>query len=68
MPAPHHSVFTGWMPFLPPNKQHQITEGNTSSYELEDFVGGRFYCPRAIAGGNQRIQIREKTLEFSSTV
>ena len=20
MPAPHHSVFTGWMPFLPPNQ------------------------------------------------
>jgi len=24
MPAPHHSVFfTGQMPFLPPNQQHQ---------------------------------------------
>ena len=22
-PAPHHSVFTGRMPFLPPNQQHQ---------------------------------------------
>jgi len=20
-PAPHHTVFTGWMPFLPPNQQ-----------------------------------------------
>jgi len=28
MPAPHHSVFTGRMPFLPPNRQHQSTEGN----------------------------------------
>jgi len=27
MPVPHHSVFTGWMPFLPPNKQLQSTEG-----------------------------------------
>jgi len=27
MPAPHHSVFTGRMPFLPPNKQRQSTEG-----------------------------------------
>jgi len=26
-PAPHHSVFTGWMPFLPPNQQRQSTEG-----------------------------------------
>jgi len=27
-PAPHHSVFQGRMPFLPPNQQHQSTEGN----------------------------------------
>jgi len=27
MPAPHHSVFTGRMPFLPPNQQRQSTEG-----------------------------------------
>jgi len=26
MPVPHHSVFTGRMPFLPPNQQHQGTE------------------------------------------
>ena len=26
-PAPHCSVFTGRMPFLPPNQQHQSTEG-----------------------------------------
>jgi len=25
--APHHSVFTGGMPFLPPNQQRQSTEG-----------------------------------------
>jgi len=28
LPAPHHSSFTGQMPFLPPNQQHQSTEGN----------------------------------------
>ena len=27
MPAPHYSVFTGRMPFLPPNQQRQSTEG-----------------------------------------
>jgi len=27
MPVPNHSVFTGWMPFLPPNRQRQSTEG-----------------------------------------
>ena len=26
-PAPHHSVFTGRMPFLPPYQQRQSTEG-----------------------------------------
>ena len=26
-PAPHHSVFTDWMPFLPPNQQRQSTAG-----------------------------------------
>jgi len=28
----------------------------------------QFYCPHALADGNQRIRITEKTLEFSSTV
>jgi len=31
-------------------------------------VGAKFYCPHAVADGNQCIQIREQTLEFSSTV
>jgi len=31
-PVPHHSVFTGQMPFLPPNQQRQSTEGT----ELRD--------------------------------
>jgi len=26
MPVPHHSVFTGRMPFLPPNQQRQSTQ------------------------------------------
>jgi len=30
MPAPHHSVFTGRMPFLSPNQQRQSTEGTTN--------------------------------------
>jgi len=28
MPAPHHSAFSGQMPFLPPNQQRQSTEGS----------------------------------------
>jgi len=27
MPAPHHLVFTGQMPFLPPNQHRQCSEG-----------------------------------------
>jgi len=30
MPATHHSVFTGQMPFLPSNQQRQSIEGNVS--------------------------------------
>jgi len=32
MPAPHHSIFTGRMPFLPPNQQRQSTELVFSGY------------------------------------
>jgi len=39
----------------------------TSSQEL-DFVGAKFYIPHALADGNQRIRIREKTLEFSTVL
>jgi len=35
---------------------------------LEDFVGAKVYCPHALADGNQRFRIRDKTLEFSATV
>jgi len=28
------SFFTGWMPFLPPNQQHQSTEGNISVMQI----------------------------------
>jgi len=34
MLAPHHSVFTGRMPFLPPNQQRQSTEGNERGFMI----------------------------------
>jgi len=40
---------------------------STSSKELEDIIGAKFYCLHALAGGNQHIGLTEKTLEFSST-
>jgi len=36
--------------------------------ELEDFVGAKFKRLHALADGNQYIRIREKMLEFSSTL
>jgi len=35
MPVPHHSVFTGRMPFLPPNQQRQSTESKEQEQECE---------------------------------
>jgi len=35
---------------------------------MDDLVNANFYCLYAVADGNQRIQITEKMLEFSSTV
>ena len=38
-PTPHHSFFTGQMPFLPPNQQRQSTEGNSiSTIQLQQFL------------------------------
>ena len=33
MPAPHHLVFTGRMPFLPPNHQRQSTKGTATDID-----------------------------------
>ena len=37
-PAPHHSVFTGRMPFLSPSQQRHSTEGNASSVSSRQVV------------------------------
>jgi len=34
----HHSVFTGWMPFLPPNQQRQSTEGTPIIIIMCEFI------------------------------
>ena len=36
-PAPHHSVFTGRMPFLPHNQQRQSTEGKSLDLNAHTF-------------------------------
>ena len=56
-PPPFYGHYTG-----------QPALAGASSLELEHFVGTKYYCLHALADGNQRIQISEKTLEFSSTL
>ena len=43
-PAPHHSVFTGRMPFLPPNQQRQSTEGNRNTNNIKIAVKMPIYA------------------------
>ena len=53
MPAPHHLVFTGRMPFLPPNQQRQSTESMCA----------------AVASSNRLQQTRQKcTRQAMSTI
>jgi len=42
-PTPRHSVFTGWMPFLPPSQQCQSTEGKRL------YIGNKLRCLNAEA-------------------
>jgi len=38
-PVSHHSLFTGQMPFLPPNQQHESTEGTHACITLYHYYG-----------------------------
>ena len=44
MLVPHHSVFTGQMPFLPPNQQRQSTEGTLPLAVLQKCVTEDAIC------------------------
>ena len=46
MPTPHHSVFTGRMPFLPPNQQRQSTEGTNLLLQLTQYTTQTISAPR----------------------
>jgi len=41
MPAPHHSVFTGRMPFLPPNQQRLSTEGTNITLSMQSKINSK---------------------------
>ena len=43
-PVPRHSVFTGRMPFLPPNQQRQSTEGTLSGKETSFLSINKVNC------------------------
>ena len=67
-PAPHHSVFTGRMPFLPPNQQCQSSEGIvyhnitiTIQHNNKLSPGGETICPRRWQFDSRRIYIRPRT-------
>ena len=63
MPASHHSVFTGRMPFLPPNQQRQSTEGiqSSSCYQWYILIGTQWYqLPEFIpSNSNSRPQLHQ---------
>jgi len=41
-PTPHHSIFTGRMPFLMPNQQCQTIEGKYREYPAKSRLLGRW--------------------------
>ena len=49
MPAPHHSVFTGRMPFLPPNQQRQALKANETRVLESGFLKRK--CGGSLTGG-----------------
>jgi len=53
-PAPHHSVFTGRMPFLPPNQQHQSTKDHVA-YSKKSSPSHR--PPQQSGCGNQQSMV-----------
>jgi len=49
MPVPHHTVFVGQMPFLPPNQQRQSTKGSYHThyqalYECPVYFTSLVFC------------------------
>ena len=64
-PAPHHSVFTGRMPFLPPNQQCQSTGANRSEitviFASTTNYTGHFFQHCYVRYLNTEIQIQDCT-------
>jgi len=64
--ASHSSSLTNHLCYSHYTGQPVLAE--TSSSELKDFIGAKFYCPHALANSNQCTGIWEKTLEFSTVL
>ena len=54
MPVPHHSVFTGQMPFLLPNQQRQSTEGNNDLNMAENVLYAIHYMTDERTDGERK--------------
>jgi len=71
-PAPHHSFFTGRMPFLPPNQQRQSTEGKIHRLTAHKIDSTAFFfhfgeMKNDKEPGYSNISLKCKTLWNSST-
>ena len=68
-PTPHHSVFTGRMPFLPPNQQRQSTEGTSNIHMRQQQIVTHWqYATLAFSACQKRInsRIASRTVEQSA--
>ena len=56
----HHSVFTGRMPFLPPNQQRQSTEGGYTILVCNQPTRSTQQCIRPEVAKSNKISVRVK--------
>jgi len=64
MPAPHHSVFTGRMPFLPPNQQRKALKARQLLCSFGDiWYKGKFYRLDAVSDSHifKTLEVTENT-------
>jgi len=65
-PAPHHSVFTGRMPFLLPNQQCQITEGTGGGNGIQIKISVMRYDTRCYFNMCSKANMSQLNLPMSA--
>ena len=68
MPAPHHSVFKGRMPFLPPNQQRQSTECTYAQRDWQIRNTMTLALSTGSAGAQRRLTLSTNSKHFKTTV